>query len=269
MIIDSKIIETDYSIDNYPAYPSNSSNNDWLYGAKFTKLTIGNSVTKIGSKTFYKCTSLTSVTMSDSVTSIGDDAFASCSSLTSITIPDSVTSIGDDAFSGCKSLTSVTIPDSVTDIGAYAFGYCYSLTSVYITDLSAWCKISFSYNANPLCNRAKLYLNGSELANITIPSDITKIKNYAFDGCTSLTSVTIPDSVTSIGQSAFYNCTSLTSVYCKPTTPPTGGSYMFSYYYSGDKPIGCKIYVPRNSVSAYKAKQYWIDYADYIVGYDF
>ena len=246
LIIDSKIIETDYSIDNYPAYPSNSSNNDWLYGAKFTKLTIGNSVTKIGSKTFYKCTSLTSVTMSDSVTSIGDDA-----------------------FSGCKSLTSVTIPDSVTDIGAYAFGYCYSLTSVYITDLSAWCKISFSYNANPLCNRAKLYLNGSELANITIPSDITKIKNYAFDGCTSLTSVTIPDSVTSIGQSAFYNCTSLTSVYCKPTTPPTGGSYMFSYYYSGDKPIGCKIYVPRNSVSAYKAKQYWIDYADYIVGYDF
>jgi hypothetical protein len=32
---------------------------------------------------------------------------------------------------------------------------------------------------------------------------------------------------------------------------------------------GRKIYVPRNSVSAYKAAEYGKDYADYIVGYDF
>ena len=44
---------------------------------------------------------------------------------------------------------------------------------------------------------------------------------------------------------------------------------MFSYYDIGYKPIGCKIYVPSNSVEAYKSAEYWSDYADYIEGYDF
>jgi hypothetical protein len=32
---------------------------------------------------------------------------------------------------------------------------------------------------------------------------------------------------------------------------------------------GQKIYVPRNSVEAYKSAEYWKEYADDIVGYDF
>ena len=225
--------------------------------AGLTEYTIPNSVTKIGWSAFYSCTSLTRVTIPDSVTSIGNDAFNSCTSLTSVTIPDSVTSIGDEVFTNCSSLkafygkfasadnrclivdgvlnsfapaglTQYTIPDSVTSIGKEVFYGCKSLTS------------------------------------ITIPDSVTEIGGYAFQNCISLTSVTIPDSVTSIGAAAFYYCTSLTRVYCKPTTPPTGGSYMF-----GDNASGRKIYVPRNSVNAYKAKSYWSDYASYIEGYDF
>ena len=44
---------------------------------------------------------LTSLTIGSSVTSIGSYAFRGCSGLTSVTIPGSVTSIGDDAFSWC------------------------------------------------------------------------------------------------------------------------------------------------------------------------
>ena len=127
-----------------------------------------------------------------------------------LTFDDAVTSIGDTAFQDCTSLTSVTIPDSVISIGGSAFESCTSLTRVDIIDLSAWCKIGFgSASANPLRNGAKFYLNGSELTDITIPSDITEIKAYAFLGCTSLTSITIPDSVTSIGDNAFLYCSSL------------------------------------------------------------
>ena len=50
------------------------------------------------------------------------------------------------------------------------------------------------------------------LTSITIPNSVTIIGKNAFEGCSSLTSVTIPNSVTSIGACAFYNCSSLTSV---------------------------------------------------------
>ena len=98
---------------------------------------------------------------------------------------------------------------------------------------------------------------------ITFDGDITKIGDYAFRKCKSLTSVTIPDSVTTIGSSAFYYCKSLKTVYCKPTTPPAGGSTMFDYNASGRK-----IYVPASDddsiIKAYKAKEYWSTYAKYI-----
>ena len=144
-----------------------------------------------------------------------------------------ITKIGYSAFYDCTNLTSTTIPNSVTEIGNSAFEGCTSLKS------------------------------------ITIPDSVTSIGEWAFSNCTSLTSITIPNSVTKIGNYAFDGCTSLTRVYCKATTPPTGVFYMFSYYSNGYKPIGCKIYVPRNSVRAYKSAEYWKDYADYIVGYNF
>ena len=163
LIIDSKtFFEKDYKSSNYPM----SSESSWLSGSKFTKLTIGDSITKIGSYTFYKYTSLTSVTIPDSVTSIGYNAFGQCTLLkdiyviianlatyaesndiynisgnkhllvngveiTELVVPDSVTSIGDYAFHSCSGLTSVTIPSSVTSIENYAFYGCSSLTSVY------------------------------------------------------------------------------------------------------------------------------------------
>ena len=201
---------------------------------------------------------LTSCTIPDSVTSIRSQAFSDCSSLTSITIPDSVTWIGEYAFSHCTSLTSVTIPDSVTWIGESAFKNCSSLTSVTIGNGVT----SIEYSAFESC---------SSLTSITIPDSFTSIRQYAFKNCSSLTSVTIGNGVTSIGYYAFGYCSSLKEVYCNPTTPPTGGEGMFSNFRVGygQIPIGCNIYVPAESVEAYKSAQYWSDYKDYIVGYDF
>ena len=236
-------------------------------------------VTSIGERAFNFCT-LTSVTIPDSVTSIGNGAFSRCNYLTSVTIPYSVSEIADGAFACCNRMNAFYgkyassdnrclivnntliayantsgktfyIPNSVTEIGYYAFHECTALERIIIPNSIT------SIQDN-------LFTGCFSLTSVTIPDSVTSIGNYAFYYCSSLESVTIPDSVTSIGEGAFRSCTSLTSVYCKPTTPPAGNNYMFY-----DNASGRKIYVPINSVSAYKAASYWSDYASYIEGYDF
>ena len=57
-----------------------------------------------------------------------------------------------------------------------------------------------------------------------IPSSVTCIDEYAFNGCSSLTSINIPSSVTSIGGSAFEGCSSLTSINIPSSVTSIGGS---------------------------------------------
>ena len=190
------------------------------------------------SSSFSDCTGLTSVTIGKGVTSIGGSAFSGCTGLTSITISNSVTSIGSKAFYGCSGLTSVTIGGSVTSIGDSAFLGCYKLIEVYnksalsITANSSSNGYVARYAKNVYTNEGGsklttdengyvIYTDGDEKilvaytgteTELTLPSDITKIYQYAFYDCSRLTSITIPDSVMSIGYEAFWDCTGLTSV---------------------------------------------------------
>ena len=54
----------------------------------------------------------------------------------------------------------------------------------------------------------------TDLSNITIPGNVTKIDEYAFEDCISLESVTFEENsqLTSIGNATFDGCSSLTSV---------------------------------------------------------
>ena len=187
-------------------------NYGYFQNAKFTEVIIGDSVTEIGASAFYGCSNLESITIPDSVISIGRSAFYGCINLRSVTIPNGLTLIDMSTFVYCSSLTSITIPDSVLSIGSGAFQYCNSIKNVYINDLSAWCKVDFDFGSNPLDCGAKLYLNNVEVTELTIPSDITEIKNSTFSGCSSLTSVIIHNKVSSIGEGAFSFCRNLTSV---------------------------------------------------------
>ena len=218
-----------------------------FYGcSSLTNVSIGNSVTSIGDSAFEDCSRLTNVSIGNSVTSIGNWAFYKCSRLTSITIPNSVTSIGKTAFSSCSSLTSITIPNSVTSIGEFAFDNCSSLTEVTIGNGV----ISIGEYAFAYC---------SSLTDVSIGNSVTSIGSLAFYRCSNLTSITLPNSVTSIGQFAFSHCSSLQNIFCKPTTPPTASSNMFDMASSL-----AKIYVPTGSGAAYKAAQYWSNYASMI-----
>lgn len=125
-----------------------------------------------------------------------------------------VKNIHSYCFSSKDKIQSITIPNSVISIGSGAFSGCNGLTKVNITDLAAWFKITFDNEyANPLNYAHHLYLNNTELTEITIPNSITKINANVLAGASSITSITIPSSVTSIGSYAFSNCSAMQRIF--------------------------------------------------------
>ena len=140
-----------------------------------------------------------------------------------------VVSIAEKAFAGSSSLTSISLPSSILQIGKGAFRNCDGLTSVYISDVAAWCVVQFGdYDSNPLVYAHKLYLNGSLLEHLTVPSSVGAIGQRAFSGCTALKTVTLSHGVTSVGNYAFSNCSNL-AVLSFPATLTTIGNGAFSF----------------------------------------
>ena len=199
---------------------------------KLTNIEIPSSVTSIGERAFMGCSGLTGIEIPSSVTSIGEKAFMGCSGLTGIKIPAGVTSIGSSAFYGCSRLTSIEIPAGVTSIGYGAFYGCSGLTSINVEagnvsyDSRDNCNAIIEKATNTLiqgCNNTKIpsgvtkigsfaFDGCSGLTSIEIPVGVTEIGSFAFDDCSGLTGIKIPSSVTSIGNSAFYGCSGLTSI---------------------------------------------------------
>ncbi|MBO5696910.1 MAG: leucine-rich repeat domain-containing protein, partial [Alistipes sp.] len=218
------------------------TNGGAFYGADFTKVTIGNSVTEIGSYAFEDCTSLTSVDITDLV--------AWCKIKFGNYLSNPLCYAYNLYLNGAL-VEDLVIPDSVTAIGERTFCQCTSLTSVTIPDSVTTIEDS-------------AFIDCTSLTNVTIGMGVTSIGWSAFRGCNSLTSITIPDGVTTIEYWAFAFCSNLKNIYCKPVVPPLGSNSMFQNNASDRN-----IYVPIESVEAYKSAEYWSEYSDMIKGYNF
>lgn len=221
-----------------------------FYGCRgLNSIIIPNSVKTIAEGTFLGCSGLTAVTIPNSVEVIAGGAFEKCSGLVSVTIPNSVTSIEYAAFAECSSLTSITIPNSVKSIQAGAFMGCGGLTSITVEEGTE--NYDSRNNCNAIINtKTNVLITGCN--NTVIPSNVTRIEENAFNGCTGLTSVTIPNSVTSIGRNAFEGCSSLTSIII-PNSVTSIGNYAFNSC-SGLTSIivesGNSVYDSRNNCNA-------------------
>ena len=141
-------------------------------------------------------------------------------------------------------MTSVTIPGSVELIDYSAFSDCLNLETVILEE-----------GVKTIGKNA--FYNCSNLKSITISNSVTSIGDSAFNRCNKLTSVTIPDSVTSIGNYAFHGH-GLTSITIEAINPPT---LLGSFAISNEVQT---IYVPSESVEAYKNADGWKDFADRI-----
>ena len=221
--------------------------------------------------------SINSVYISAGVTTIGNRAFSGCKNMTTVTIPNSVISIGWYAFAS-SNLLSITIPKSVTELGIFPFHMCNSLTAIDVeSDNANFCSIDGVLYLKDKTNLIKYPAAKSgtsyfipdnvteisdyafswcgNLTSIDIPNSVTRVNSYAFRNCTGLTSVTFPENVTYIGSYAFYSCSSLTSVVCMATNVPILSSTAF-YGDINSLPL----YVPAQSLEAYKAADVWKDF---------
>jgi len=103
----------------------------------------------------------------------------------------------------------------------------------------------------------RVFKDCKNLTNVIIPDSVTTIGDYAFYGCDNLTNITIGNGITYIGNNAFYSVKSVILT-ITAITPPT----------LGDEAIGCKcclkdikIYVPEESLEAYKSARGWAEFS--------
>ena len=113
----TKILE----IKGIGAMPEFTESAPWL-AYDFATVVIAEGVTSVSTDAFLYALNLESIQLSSTVTRIESRAFYGCDSLSAIDL-NKVKTVGDMAFYGCTSLKKVQIPQGVTSIGGYAFGY--------------------------------------------------------------------------------------------------------------------------------------------------
>ena len=174
---------------------------------KITSIIIPKSITSIGFKAFFYCTSLEKVYIEDlsswckipfsnedsnPLYSHSGDLYLNGVLIKNLRIPDDVTELKDYAFAGA-SIETVTITGQVENILGTPFFSCSELTSVYYED------------GVPMTGNIQ---SCKKLSFVSIPNSVTTIGN--FTSCPSLVSMVIPEGVTAIGD--FNDCFSLKSI---------------------------------------------------------
>ena len=114
---------------------------------------------------------------------------------------------GNDAFSDNPALTEVYVPSTVKHFGYNSFRADTKISAVHGTDVSSWCKITFSNDlANPMFYSHKLFLGNKLVTHVDIPDEFTAVNPYAFNYGVDISSVHFPEGLKSIGDCAFLCC---------------------------------------------------------------
>ena len=232
----------------------------WAGNTSITDVTIDRGIYTVGEQCFTGCTSITNANMNRTVKFMGPQAFYNCSAIKELTIPVEYDPTGIfGSISGVEKityyagstgvmqdrinnynktveylnrnrLTTVIFEEGITHIGSYAFyGY---------------------YNGN-----------GNVLTNVTLPSTLQSIGDYAFSYCTSLAEITLPESLDRIGSYAFSNSGISKIVFC-------GDAPVFSS--NAFNGLTATVYYPKNNDtwSEYTMLQYggditWVEGDEY------
>ncbi len=173
----------------------------------------------------------------EGLTKVVAHAFEGESSIREVILPSTCKSIGANAFAGCTGLKTIQMSSSVK-VAEGAFDDCPNLTIEYTEEVpeSEWDDSAFTDEQYVECFEdifraivaqgqtpdggydtyadaiLRLPQSVTVAGKLIVPDGLTKIGDYVFSDCKTLTQVELPDSCKSIGLGAFSNCTGLESI---------------------------------------------------------
>lgn len=204
--------------------------------------------------TFYQNTDITSFDELEHFTSLESlgtalnwpgnyGTFKECSNLKSVVLPPSVKTIGAFAFYGCSNLESVGDLTNIEYIGGDIFHNCTKLSMVVnMPNIKSGSSVYISFRNSAITgigNIGQAILGGGW-------------GNGAFQNCKSLRFAILPTSVTNITGYDFDGCSALQTLVMRNESPCTLGGLPSNV---------ASIYVPDASVDAYKSASGWSSYA--------
>ena len=134
-----------------------------------------------------------------------------------------VIGIDNYAFYGSTSIKSVIIPKTVVSIGKMAFEDCTSLDQITVDPENQ----KYYTKDNVLYDFAQTELivcAKTKTGKFTVPGDVQKIDEYAFQGCTEITEIVLPNGLKNIEEGAFSGCSKLTSINIPSSLTSLGSS---------------------------------------------
>lgn len=196
-------------------------------GTRFSKITVPETVTEIGTAAFSFCNSLETVEFADGIKieNFSRGLFGESTALQEIKIPDSVKTLDGLTFKNCTSLSSVTMT-GVEVIGVRAFNGCTALESITLP--------------SSLVTIGTMAFYGSGLKSVEIPSSVHDTLTVGSDGketveyglgyasfnnCLSLESVKIGNGIKVIPSGAFGYCLALKEIYIPLSVEEVQGAY--------------------------------------------
>lgn len=183
------------------------------------------------------------------VTAIDEDCFYECAALKSVTIPEGITALPYFAFQGCTALEKVILPSTLIHIGSSCFDSCRSLKSINLPEGITRLPMSCFYGCE-------------SITEVVIPSHITKLGSYCFMGCTGLKTIDLHEDITALGKGCFASCNNVKTLICRIKTPlPIDSLFISNYKDDATEPTDfksdCVLYVPAESLDAYKTADIW------------
>lgn len=227
-------------------------------------------VTYIGRWAFSFCISLTELDLSGKLSFIDIDAFDSCFGLTQIVIPDNVERMGFYAFGGAISCESATIGKGLTQYTGSVIKNCVSLKTAYVN-----CNIPYGFNYTQQFGRYPFFEEHPILEDVIYGEGVEYIKEDIFDkdgyGDPGIKRLYFPSTLNTLGEGALYERERLEEIECKAVIPPLalnprvngdGQEELYSAF-GGKLSKDVIVYVPKESLDAYKNDPAWKYFHDF------